>query len=70
MIFYFLHTASLQPVAETRPTRQHLTVAKTPKLTTKLRTRKVHILSQAEREELEIEELKKYVYCNCLHFVR
>jgi hypothetical protein len=34
-------------------------VAKTPKLATKLRARKTHVLSQAELEDLEIEEMKK-----------
>jgi len=39
----------------------HLTVARTPSLSTRNRARKVTAKSQAELEEMEVEEMKKYV---------
>jgi len=42
-------------------TLPHLCIPKTPKFATKYRTRKVTARSQAETEELEIEEMKKLV---------
>jgi len=53
---YVCCLALLNPIVES----PHLTVAKTPKLVTKSRARKANVLSQAEIEELEIEEMKKY----------
>ena len=38
-----------------------LTIAKTPPLVTKTRTRKVTVQSQVQKEKKEIEDMKKYI---------
>jgi len=43
-----------------------LTIAKSPALSTKTRTRKVAVQSRAELEEIEIEEMKKYIDTDCI----
>ena len=40
-----------------------LTIAKTPPLVTKTRTRKVTVQSQVQKEKKEIEDMKKYIDC-------
>jgi len=46
-----------------------LTIAKTPPLVTKTRTRKVTVQSQVQKEKKEIEDMKKYIDCiNILGF--
>ena len=51
------------------PMAPHLTIAKTPTLVSKTRTRKVTARSQLELEDMEVEEMKKYVELTLMHSI-